>query len=171
MSIQVRLAGKSDTELIADLSRQTFYDSFAAQNTKDDMDQFMNKIFTREALIDEVGKEGNIFFLAFDNAEVAGYARMREGEDMVEFSSKPSIEIARIYATAASIGKGIGSALMEKCTHTAIEMEKKILWLGVWEYNKRAIDFYTRWGFEKFGEHDFVLGNDVQKDWLMWKWL
>jgi ribosomal protein S18 acetylase RimI-like enzyme len=171
MSIQVRLAGAQDAELIADLSRQTFYDSFAAQNTQDDMHQFMNKIFTRESLIEEVGKEGNIFFLAFSNGEVAGYARMREGESMVEFSSNPSIEIARIYAIQQSIGKGIGSALMEKCTQTAKEMGKKILWLGVWEYNQRAIDFYKRWGFEKFGEHDFVLGNDVQKDWLMWKWL
>jgi hypothetical protein len=27
----------------------------------------------------------------------------------------------------------------------------------------------VKWGFEKFADHDFVLGNDIQKDWLMKK--
>jgi ribosomal protein S18 acetylase RimI-like enzyme len=48
-------------------------------------------------------------------------------------------------------------------------MQKQALWLGVWEKNERAINFYHRWGFEKFGEHDFILGDDVQTDWLMKK--
>lgn len=46
--------------------------------------------------------------------------------------------------------------------------DKKILvWLGVWEFNPRAIKFYTRYEFKKVGVHPFVLGNDVQNDWLM----
>jgi ribosomal protein S18 acetylase RimI-like enzyme len=44
---------------------------------------------------------------------------------------------------------------------------KKVLWLGVWERNRRAIDFYSRFGFQKFGEHVFMVGNDAQTDWLM----
>jgi ribosomal protein S18 acetylase RimI-like enzyme len=46
---------------------------------------------------------------------------------------------------------------------------KQAIWLGVWEHNQRAIQFYTAWGFEKVGEHDFQLGNDVQRDWIMQK--
>jgi ribosomal protein S18 acetylase RimI-like enzyme len=66
-----------------------------------------------------------------------------------------------------SIGKGIGSALLQNCIDMAKEINREIIWLGVWEHNYRAIYFYTKWGFEKFAEHDFVLGNDVQTDWLM----
>ena len=40
---------------------------------------------------------------------------------------------------------------------------------GVWEKNYRAIEFYTKWGFEKFDDTDFLLGDEVQKDWLMKK--
>jgi ribosomal protein S18 acetylase RimI-like enzyme len=169
MTIDIRIAGKGDAELIADLSRQTFYDSFAAQNTPGDMHRFMTEQFTREALIKEVGSEGNIFLLAYIDGVVAGYVRMREGERRPEFGSKISIELARIYATKESIGKGVGSALMQQCIQIAGELNKEIIWLGVWEHNQQAIDFYTRWGFSKFAEHDFVLGSDVQTDWLMWK--
>jgi ribosomal protein S18 acetylase RimI-like enzyme len=47
--------------------------------------------------------------------------------------------------------------------------KKTLVWLGVWEFNPRAIKFYTRYGFKKVGVHPFVLGNDVQNDWLMAK--
>lgn len=167
MSIIIRFADKHDAGLIADLSRQTFYHSFAAQNTKEDMDKFMNEQFTKEGLMAEVGTGDNIFLLAYAGDEVAGYVRMRNGEHRPEFANRPSVEIARIYAVPDSIGKGVGSALMEKCLTIAREMKREIIWLGVWEHNQRAIGFYTKWGFEKFGEHDFVLGNDVQTDWLM----
>lgn len=76
MQPHIRLAMQEDAELIADLSRQTFIDTFAPQNTKEDMDLFMNERFTKEALMKEVGAEENIFLLAFINDVVAGYARM-----------------------------------------------------------------------------------------------
>ena len=65
------------------------------------------------------------------------------------------------------LGKGVGSALMQKAIDVARERNKEILWLGVFQANKTAIDFYKRWGFEIFGEQNFLLGNDLQKDWLM----
>ncbi|MBL7740352.1 MAG: GNAT family N-acetyltransferase [Chitinophagaceae bacterium] len=169
MNFDIREAIAAEAELIADMSRQTFYESFASQNAPEDMDQFMNNVFTREALMKEVGAPGNIFLLAFLNEEAVGYVRMRDGMKHHEFANRSSIEIARIYTLQHSIGKGAGSALMQKCLEIAKEMNRQVIWLGVWEHNHQAIRFYTKWGFEKFSEHDFVLGSDVQRDWLMKK--
>ena len=169
MSITIRTATPSDAGLIADMSRQTFYDSFAPDNSKENMDIFMNEVFTRDALIDEVGAEGNTFFLAYLDTEPVGYARMREGKNPGIGEGKPSIEIARIYAVQTAIGKGVGSALMQSCVDIAAQLRKEFIYLGVWENNKRAIDFYSKWGFEKYGTHVFMLGKDAQTDWLMWK--
>ena len=169
--IDIRYATREDAAMIADLSRKTFYDTFAAQNTQEDMDKFMNEQFTRARLMEEVGAPENVFIIAEINDETVGYARMRESAAPPELNGLPSIEIARIYAVQSGIGKGIGSALMKKCIDIAFEMGKRVIWLGVWEKNERAISFYERWGFEKFGEHDFVLGSDVQRDWMMKKML
>ena len=167
--ISISKASVKDAEVIARLSRQTFYDAFAADNTKENMDKFMQEQFSKEELMKEVTDMNGIFFLAYDEDNAVGYVRMREGEKYAEFKNAPSIEIARIYALQSAIGKGVGSALIKLCIETAKELNKKILWLGVWEHNKRAIDFYSKWGFEKFGEHTFVLGDDPQTDWLMKK--
>lgn len=169
--ITVRLATKQDAGLIADMSRQTFYDTFASQNTKEDMDKFMNEQFTRETLMEEVGAENNIFLLAYDEEQPVGYARIRENNNPPSLGTSNAIEIARIYAATTAIGKGIGKVLMQKCIEISKARDRELVWLGVWEKNQRAIDFYIKWGFEKFADHDFVLGNDVQKDWLMKKTL
>jgi ribosomal protein S18 acetylase RimI-like enzyme len=166
-TIDIRIASPSDAALIADMSRQTFYDSFAADNTKENMEKFMNETFTRESLIAEVGAPGNIFLLACRMGEPAGYARLRENNNPPELKGLATIEIARIYAVKEMIGKGIGKTLMEKSIAIAKEKRKKFIWLGVWEKNQRAIDFYTKHGFEKFSEHPFIVGDDVQTDWLM----
>ena len=167
--ITVKIATTNDADLIADMSRETFYDSFAADNTKEDMDIFLNQTFTREALVEEVGARNNIFLLAYDGDNPVGYVRMRENNIPPELDADRAIEIARIYAVKSAIGKGVGKALMQKCLDIAKERKHHTVWLGVWEHNKRAQDFYSKWGFTKFADHDFILGRDVQKDWLMKK--
>lgn len=167
--LNIKMATNADAELIADMSRQTFYETFVSQNTKENMDKFMNESFTKEALMKEVGEPGNIFLLAYDEKEPAGYVRMRENNNPPELGNRNSIEIARIYAATNAIGKGVGKTLMQKCIEIAQEKKKDVLWLGVWEKNNRAIDFYIKWGFEKFSTHIFMLGDDPQTDWLMKK--
>jgi ribosomal protein S18 acetylase RimI-like enzyme len=162
MNILIREATTADAAIIADLSRQTFYDTFAAQNTAANMEKFLQEQFTREALMAEVGALGNTFLLAYAGNELAGYARLRE-------KSATTLEIARLYAATSMIGKGVGKALMQACLDVAQIRSKKMVWLGVWEKNARAIRFYTAWGFEKVGEQDFRLGNDLQRDWIMQK--
>lgn len=164
--ITVRRAIAADAALIADLSRTTFYQAFAKDNTESDMELFMNEQFTKEALMQEVAEENGIFLLAYDGEEAVGYARIRVENKLKQ---EAAIEVARIYALDTAIGKGVGKALMETCLHIAKDMQMKAVWLGVWEKNERAIAFYEKWGFVKFGEHKFLLGTDLQTDCLMKK--
>ncbi|MFI5186995.1 MAG: GNAT family N-acetyltransferase [Chitinophagales bacterium] len=169
LDITIKFATETDAELIADLSHKTFYDSYARYNSKANMDKFLNEQFSKQKLIEEVSQPWHIFFLAFMAGEPAGYVKLREGEVPLDLIGQSCIEIARIYSVQHAIGKGVGSALMQTCIDTARQKGKKNLWLGVWPKNQRAVDFYTKWGFEKFGEHNFLLGDELQTDWLMKK--
>jgi len=167
--LTIRFATNKDAELIADMSRQTFFETFAPLNLKENMDKFMNEQFNKEKLMKEVDEVDSIFLLAFDDSNPVGYARLREKNCPPDLNNAEVIEIARIYATANSIGKGVGKALMQECFKIAIEKGKKLIWLGVWQDNHRAINFYEKWGFKKFATHLFMLGDDPQTDWLMKK--
>lgn len=167
--ISIKLAGTNDAETIADLSRKTFSETFAPFNTLKDMDIFLKEQFTRYSLIAEVGISFNTFFLAYAGEELAGYIKLRERESPSELDGTSSLEIARIYAIGSMLGKGVGSRMMQHSIELAYQKQKQVIWLAVWEKNQRALDFYTKWGFEIFGKQVFVLGTDLQKDWLMKK--
>lgn len=167
--IVVRPASKEDALLIAELSRKTFYETFSHQNTKEDMNKFMNEQFSTDKLMSEVASNKYLFFIAYADGQPAGYLKLDGNNHPEELGKGPSIEICRIYADSSFIGKGVGKALMQKAIEVAAEKECSVLWLGVWEKNQVAIDFYIKWGFEKFGSHVFQLGNDPQTDWLMKK--
>lgn len=171
MNITTRLANQEDAVLIADLSHKTFYDTFAQHNTAANMNKFLYEQFTRGKLILEVSDPKNIFLLAYEGPQVVGYVKLRDDKKPASLKSNNVIEIARLYSVKEMIGKGVGKILMEESLDLALKRQKEVAWLGVWEKNRRAIEFYEKWGFDKFGEIEFLLGDDLQCDWLMRKWL
>ena len=50
------------------------------------------------------------------------------------------------------------------------EMGYKKVWLGVWENNFKAIRFYKKYGFKKFGQHSFFW-ETICKLIICWKWI
>lgn len=166
-SVFVRLAIIADAEMIAEISRRTFFDTFASFNSPENMDKFMNDQFSKEALMAEVSDADNIFLIAYLDEKPVGYALMRESKMPKELGSGNAIEIVRIYSEQKAIGKGVGKALMLRCIEIAYEKDKNVIWLGVWEHNNNAISFYQKFGYEQFGTHIFMLGDDPQTDFLM----
>lgn len=165
--IGIRFACEDDAELLAEISHRTFYETFAPQNSKENMDMHTAQNYAVEKIRAELEDPFSIFLLAYDDDRLAGYAKMNDHTKEESKELEIPIEIERIYSIKEMIGKGVGKKLMEKCLAIANEKNKKTVWLGVWELNYQAIEFYTRWGFEKFGEHIFPVGNDPQVDWLM----
>jgi ribosomal protein S18 acetylase RimI-like enzyme len=167
--LNIRRATKNDVGLIANLSRKTFFDTYHEQNTSKNMAAFLETNFSDAAIELEVKDPKNIFLVAELEGDAVGYARLSERENPFEADNLKAIEVCRIYALKDKIGMGIGKALIQYSVELAREGDYDMIWLGVWERNERAINFYTGQGFEKFGEHNFMLGNDVQNDWLMKK--
>ncbi len=98
MEVTVRYATQQDAMLIADISRQTFYETFAGNNRKEDMDKFLGEQFTRGKLMLEVGNLENIFLLAYFGTEIAGYVKLRDAKQPGKLNNLKALEIARIYA-------------------------------------------------------------------------
>ena len=166
---QIRKAGANNINLIANLSRRTFYDSFHEQNTADDMAMFLEKNFNDHAIATEVEDPENIFLIIGDDNLPLGYAKLSFKNKQYDSTEFKYLEISRIYCIKEAIGKGVGKALMLECIEIATSLSMNCIWLGVWEHNARAIEFYKKFGFTKFDEHVFVLGTDSQNDWLMKK--
>ena len=166
--IQIAPFLSSEADLLADISRTTFAETFAPANTPEDMAIFMEQQFTSEQLKAEMGKPGYLHLLARYNGAPAGYLFLKKLSHP-QLQQAEALEISRIYCLQSFQGKGVGKAMMEYALQYAQENYLPTVWLGVWKENAKALAFYTSFGFLIFGETDFMLGNDLQKDWLMSK--
>lgn len=165
----MRVADKGDLDLLRELGIKAFSNTFGPYNTAENMRLYLEKSFSREQLEAEMSDPAAVFLLAYDGDAVAGYVRLRRKENPEGLNSVNALEIERLYAAPEYIGRQAGRILMEASIHYAMEKGSDTIWLGVWEKNARAIRFYEKHGFEKFGEHVFMLGTDAQTDWLMKK--
>jgi ribosomal protein S18 acetylase RimI-like enzyme len=166
--IEIRRATKEDAKILRDLGEQTFCETFAEHNTAADMKLYTEKNFTIEKLNDELNEEQSSFFIAHRNNIPFGYVKIRIANEPEDLKGK-AFEIERLYATKEQIGKGVGKKLIETAFEEGKRLGLKTVWLGVWEHNTRAVAFYEKLGFKKFGAHTFMLGTDAQTDWLLKK--
>ena len=173
--IAIRKARPSENTLLAEFGARAFAENFAAQNTPENMSAYLADAFNPRKQAQELADPAGVFLLAEIAGELAGYAHLHAGHpdiDTAESGASPwryarPIELVRIYADSAWIGKGVGPALMQACLEEGRQRGCDLIWLGVWEYNPRAQAFYQKWGFEKIGLHTFRLGDDLQTDWVM----
>lgn len=169
--VQIRKANIEDATQLSLLSIQTFTESFAEYNTPENLELFLAATYNIPTLRNEIEDPQVSFFLAYVHDDLHGYAKIIEPLEDSTIAAASEIELARIYILKASKQIGIGSALLQRVIAFAKEKNYTAIWLGVWEYNPSAIAFYKKWGFEKYGEHIFMLGTDQQNDWLMRKML
>jgi GNAT superfamily N-acetyltransferase len=165
--IHLRRATAKDDRLLAELGARTFGDTFGPDNTPEDMAAYLASAFGPRQQAAELADRGTVFLVAEVEGESVGYARMKQGPAPECIVGERPIEIARLYATAPWIGRGVGAALMRGCLEEAGRRGCDVVWLDVWEKNSRAIAFYRRLGFVEVGTQQFTLGSDVQHDLLM----
>lgn len=167
--MNIRNATIEDAEILAKVSWQSFHETFSEhpKNDPNDMKIYMDEAFSVETIRAELADKDSVWFVAELENEMVGYVKLKQNSCEKEISGENPIELCRLYAIKKAIGKGIGKALMLKSLEFSKDNGHDIIWLGVWEYNYNAQKFYTKFGFEKCGEHIFQLGSDPQTDWLM----
>jgi ribosomal protein S18 acetylase RimI-like enzyme len=165
--ITLRRATLDDANLLSQLGAQTFQETFAADNTPEDMAAYLASNFSIAQQTAELNDPASSFLIAEVDGIAAGYAKLHGGQPAEGIEGTRPIELVRIYVSAEWLGRGVGESLMRACLDEARAAGYKTIWLGVWERNTRAQAFYRKWDFRAVGEHVFQLGSDAQTDVLM----
>lgn len=165
----VRTASLGDLSLLVSMGRETFVSAFAKDNSLENMETYIRDAFAVEKIEEELMDEKCQFFLVFKELTPVGYAKVRQSDEVKDTLKEAAIELERIYVVEEHQGKQIGVLLLQTCLDYARANDFYWIWLGVWEHNVKAQQFYKKWGFEKFEEHPFKMGTDIQTDWLMKK--
>jgi ribosomal protein S18 acetylase RimI-like enzyme len=166
-TIEIRKATVSDLETIQKISIQTFIETFAAVNTPENIANYIKESLNTEQLTAELNNVNSQFYIAYSDTEVVGYLKINFGDAQTESFKENTLEVQRIYVLQNFHGKNIGQLLLDEVKKIAQTTGVDYIWLGVWEENHRALQFYTKNGFIVFDKHVFKMGNDEQTDLLM----
>lgn len=165
--IEIKRAHLEDLTTIQNISTTSFTETFSAINTPENMEKYLQENFNTTQITAEISNPDSIFYVAVWNNEPVGYLKINLGNAQTETLNDETLEIQRIYVVKAFHGKKIGQSLLDQAIKMAHEYYVDYIWLGVWEENYNAIQFYAKNGFVTFDKHIFVLGNEQQTDLLM----
>ena len=165
--IHIKKVTLDEIDQLQNIGRQTFTETFSAGNTEENMKKYLEEGFSIEKLTSELTDINSEFYFATINNTVVGYLKINFGQSQTELKDDKAFEIERIYVLKEYHGKNVGQLLYEKAIEIAKQKNKDYLWLGVWEENPRAINFYKKNGLVEFDKHIFKLGNDEQTDIMM----
>ncbi len=152
---------------LQEIGKQTFSETFAEGNTEENMANYLEEGFSIEKLKSELNNPDSEFYFAKSEDKVIGYLKINFGQSQTELKDDKGLEIERIYVIKEFHGKQVGQLLYQKALEIANNMQSSYVWLGVWEKNTRAINFYQKNGFVTFDKHIFKLGDDEQTDFMM----
>jgi len=156
-----------DIDLLTRISWQTFYNAYKEQNDPENFKSFLDDTFNKKKLTNELKDKNCCFYFVYESTELVGYLKLNEKEAQTEIFDKTTLELERIYILDHFQGKGIGKQMLQKAITFAKSKSVAFIWLGVWEINTNAIEFYKSQGFTIFDSHIYRVGNEDQKDWLM----
>jgi ribosomal protein S18 acetylase RimI-like enzyme len=165
--IVINKIGIEQIEQLQQIGRQTFEETFAESNSAENMAQYLEVAYSHEKLSAELNNPDSFFYFAMMGQDVIGYLKLNMGASQTEVKDNDALEIERIYVLKSFQGKRVGQLLFDKAIQIAKEQNAEFVWLGVWEENKKAIQFYTKNGFVEFDQHVFVLGDEAQTDIMM----
>jgi GNAT superfamily N-acetyltransferase len=160
INMNIRYGTIHDAKMLSELGAKTFSETFAKDNTPENIKAYLKASFSPEIQFNELSTPDNIFLIIESENNPIGYAQLiMNSSDSAIHRTKP-LEIRRIYATHEYLGKGVGKELMQSTIDEARKRGCDCVWLGVWEKNQRAIAFYKKWGFREVGTHLFSVGDD-----------
>jgi len=88
-------------------------------------------------------------FVAESNGKIIGFVHVyiRKTPDIPILVKRRYAYISEIAVTRELHGFGIGKALMKEAEKWAVQQNTSQAELNVWDFNRNAIDFYTKLGY------------------------
>lgn len=168
-NISFKVITEKDVQILREISIKTFTDTFGEQNTKEDLDDFLSEAYSINKLTSEINCQESYFYFGLVNNRIAGYLKLNVGTAQSEEMGLNTLEVERIYVLPEFKGMSLGRKFLEKSFNQARKLKKEKIWLGVWEKNYPALEFYHHFDFVETSSHSFLVGNDLQTDLIMTK--
>jgi len=167
--ITIREATSKDANRISKIGTSVFLSSYQYAHDQNDMDIYLKENFSKNKIKEDLLIKTVHYFVAETNGIVVGLVKINTNMWTWRFKGRLTLEVQRLYIPKDMEGKNIGRRLMSAALDAAEKRNYKIIWLSVWENNKKAIIFHRQFGFSIVGDGTFCMGKSKRKYLIMRK--
>ena len=162
--VALRPARPEDATTLAAFAAQAFTDTYRGLDDEQEIADYVAEHFTPDVMAGVIGDPACTTLLAWAGEQLAGYAVMRDKPAPGCVTTPAPLQLWRLYLGQGFIGQGLGARLMAAVHAQARRLDARTLWLGVYDRNVRAVEFYQRFGFAQVGTSEFLFGGRVYSD-------
>src|SRR5436190_10149706 len=105
---EIKKAGPEQAQILRRLAIQTFIEAYSAFNTKEDMEAYLEKSFSPQAVTREMDEEGTDFFICYSGGMAVGYTKLNYDKACEAIDSSRVTELQRIYVLRDWYGQKAG---------------------------------------------------------------
>ncbi|MEO0042703.1 MAG: hypothetical protein RL329_2151, partial [Bacteroidota bacterium] len=118
-NIEIKKVTFDEIAQLQKVSKQAFFETFAADNTAENMEKFLAESFSLQKLTTEWADPNASFYFAWLDHAIIGYLKLNFGAAQTELKDQKALEIERIYVLKAFQGQKVGQILYEKAIQIA----------------------------------------------------
>ena len=162
--VLIRPPRPEDAAALGTLGRQTFIDTFVAQDgfaipyPVDDLEAFLDASFSSEATARKLAEPRAAWWVAERDGELLAFANAGPNGLPHPDAAPGNMELRRLYVGKSAQGLGLGTELLKLSLDWMEANTEGPLWIGVWSGNLKAQKLYKAYGFEKVGEYQYPVG-------------
>ncbi len=162
--VLIRSARPDDAAALGALGRQTFIDTFVAEDgfaipyPAADLEAFLDASFLPEPMARKLVEPGAAWWVAERDGALLAFANAGPNTLPHPDGSPEHMELRRLYVGKSAQGLGLGTQLLKLSLDWMEANTAGPLWIGVWSGNAKAFKLYAAYGFEKAGEYQYPVG-------------
>lgn len=156
--IRLSPAGSAQIPLIQEIAQKTWPSTFGAILSREQLAYMMKRMYSTASLSQQM-QDGHRFLIAYQAGKIQGFTSFE-----VNYRETDHLKIHKLYLLPAAQGKGTGEKILIDLERRAYKASQKALELNVNKYNRSAIQFYFKMGFEIVREEVIPIGEGYVMD-------
>lgn len=163
----IRRAVVADAATVADIAARTFVETFGDLYPPEDLAFFLQDSYSVEKQAVILSHPDYAIFLLERDGVVVGHAAAGPCGLPHPQVAPGDGELKRLYVLREAQNGGWGARLFDTVLAWLERDGPRTLWIGVWSENFGAQRFYGRYGFEKAGEYEFIVGGTRDHEFIL----
>jgi ribosomal protein S18 acetylase RimI-like enzyme len=167
--MEIRRAGPGDAELVAAIGDKSYRDHYSDIWSPAGLERWLDAEFAVERLGRELAADSGVAYTLMldESGHALGFSKTIADQPVPGRVELRGRELRKIYFRRDTVGRGLGSALLEHVAAEARAAGEPLVWLDVLKTNVAGLRFYERHGFSRVGEQPWA--TDIQEIgmWLM----